>query len=191
MTTHPRYWFRAKRYGWGWGLPQVWQGWVVLAAFLVLTLAGVFFVLPSYGALRFNAYLAVMIAALVAVCWLKGGPPRWSWGEADTAPVIKVVDHEPAAWFLVQDGKRLLFDVNCSHGAVSHEFLMELNASERADYAARGRRFLSELAERIQSSAPGARESASPYRERLLQGPDRARANEASIAWLKDRAGAA
>ncbi|HTS17465.1 MAG TPA: hypothetical protein VMP11_07825 [Verrucomicrobiae bacterium] len=25
-----RVWFRAKRYGWGWGLPCAWQGWVVL-----------------------------------------------------------------------------------------------------------------------------------------------------------------
>lgn len=23
-------WFPAKRYGWGWGLPVTWQGWVVL-----------------------------------------------------------------------------------------------------------------------------------------------------------------
>jgi hypothetical protein len=27
-----RYWFPAKRYGWGWGLPVTWQGWAVLAA---------------------------------------------------------------------------------------------------------------------------------------------------------------
>lgn len=25
------YWFPAKRYGWGWGLPSSWQGWVVLS----------------------------------------------------------------------------------------------------------------------------------------------------------------
>jgi hypothetical protein len=27
-TNNPRYWFRAKRYGMGWGLPLAWQGWV-------------------------------------------------------------------------------------------------------------------------------------------------------------------
>jgi hypothetical protein len=26
----PRYWFHAKRYGYGWGLPATWEGWVVL-----------------------------------------------------------------------------------------------------------------------------------------------------------------
>lgn len=32
-----KYWFPAKRFGWGWGLPSAWQGWVVL---LLLQCAG-------------------------------------------------------------------------------------------------------------------------------------------------------
>jgi hypothetical protein len=98
-----------------------------------------------------------------------------------------VVDHEPSGWFLVRDGDRLLFDVNCSHGAVSHDFLMELNASEGEGYAARGHQFLSDLAEKVQSSAPGAPGAASPYRDRLLGGSDRSKVDEAAIAWLKGR----
>jgi hypothetical protein len=35
----PRYWFPAKRYGWGWGLPSTWEGWVVLAVYLALLVA--------------------------------------------------------------------------------------------------------------------------------------------------------
>ena len=38
MTNHLIYWFPAKRYGWGWGLPSVWQGWVVMGIFAVLLL---------------------------------------------------------------------------------------------------------------------------------------------------------
>jgi hypothetical protein len=34
------YWFPAKRRGWGWGPPNSWQGWVVLAAFFALLAAG-------------------------------------------------------------------------------------------------------------------------------------------------------
>ncbi len=34
------YWFPAKRYGWGWGLPAVWQSWLVLIGFFVLLGAG-------------------------------------------------------------------------------------------------------------------------------------------------------
>jgi len=30
-----RVWFPAKRYGWGWGLPCAWQGWLVLAAYFL------------------------------------------------------------------------------------------------------------------------------------------------------------
>jgi len=38
MTEHPdkEIWFPAKRYGWGWGLPCAWQGWVVDGIFLIL-----------------------------------------------------------------------------------------------------------------------------------------------------------
>jgi hypothetical protein len=81
MPDEPTYWFPAKRYGWGWGLPLTWQGWVVLAAFVVLIALGVVFLLPSSGLLFLYAYVAVLIVALVAVCWWKGEPPRWRWGE--------------------------------------------------------------------------------------------------------------
>ena len=33
MQTERDYWFPAKRYGWGWGIPNRWQGWLVLAVF--------------------------------------------------------------------------------------------------------------------------------------------------------------
>jgi hypothetical protein len=39
-TNNPRYWFRAKRYGLGWGLPLAWQGWVFLLAWIVTVLVG-------------------------------------------------------------------------------------------------------------------------------------------------------
>lgn len=81
MPDEPTYWFPAKRYGWGWGLPLVWQGWVVLAAFVTLIAIGVIFLLPSGGPLFFSGYVAVLVVALVAVCWWKGEPPRWRWGE--------------------------------------------------------------------------------------------------------------
>ena len=30
MKDRDQYWFPAKRRGWGWGPPTVWQGWAVL-----------------------------------------------------------------------------------------------------------------------------------------------------------------
>jgi hypothetical protein len=103
---------------------------------------------------------------------------------------VTVIDHEPSGWFLVRDGVRLLFDVNCSHGAVSYPFLMELNDAEKQVHAARGHAFLSELAEKIQHSAPGVIGNVSPFRGRNLQGPDRSGVDELTTAWVKGRSGA-
>jgi hypothetical protein len=100
---------------------------------------------------------------------------------------MTVIDHEPSGWFLLQDGERLLLDVNCSHSAVSYQFLMELDQAERAAYGARGHAFMSELAERVQYSTAGVAGNFSPYRERNLQGADRAAVDAVAIAWLKER----
>ena len=80
MTGHPRYWFPAKRYGWGWGFPRVWQGWVVMASFTVFLLGGAIILLPGYGSFAFVTYAACLTLGLVVVCWVKGEPPAWRWG---------------------------------------------------------------------------------------------------------------
>lgn len=81
MVKQPAHWFPAKRYGWGWGLPQRWQGWVVLALFLILVCAGIFIFPPRARGLEFFVYITVLVALLVAVCYAKGEPPRWRWGD--------------------------------------------------------------------------------------------------------------
>lgn len=72
QPTKQNYWFPAKRYGWGWGLPTVWQGWVVMTIFICLLLGGAVVLLPSRGASAFVAYSVLLCVLLVAVCWLKG-----------------------------------------------------------------------------------------------------------------------
>jgi hypothetical protein len=69
-----KYWFPAKRYGWGWGLPCAWQGWAVLLIFLALLGAGGL-LLRTEAPMLFLAYTAVLTAALLVICWLKGEPP--------------------------------------------------------------------------------------------------------------------
>ena len=76
-----RFWFPAKRYGWGWGVPTIWQGWAVLAAFVMLLVVGAVTFLPSQRHGAFVAYSALLSLLLVAVCWVKGEPPKWRWGE--------------------------------------------------------------------------------------------------------------
>jgi hypothetical protein len=80
VSTEHRYWFPAKRYGWGWGMPTCRQGWAVFGAFIVLLAVGSFIFLLSGELGSFLAYVAVLCGLLVVVCWLKGEPPRWRWG---------------------------------------------------------------------------------------------------------------
>lgn len=81
MEHEQAYWFPAKRYGWGWGLPTAWQGWVVMAVFALLLLVGAAVLLPNRGPGAFVAYSALLSIILVVICWLKGEPPRWRWGD--------------------------------------------------------------------------------------------------------------
>jgi hypothetical protein len=81
MRDRAHYWFPAKRYGWGWGTPTVWQGWAVLVAFFCLLLIGAVWLLPSRGQVAFVLYLLLLCVLLVAVCWIKGEPPSWRWGK--------------------------------------------------------------------------------------------------------------
>lgn len=76
-----RYWFPAKRYGWGWGLPITWQGWVVLALYFVLLALGTWLLPPHANPHHFGIFLAVISGLLLWVCKLKGEPPAWRWGK--------------------------------------------------------------------------------------------------------------
>jgi hypothetical protein len=81
MSPTREYWFPAKRYGWGWGFPVSWQGWTALIVyFLLLGLVAVRFQ-PVRHPFAFGLLVVVLSIALVAVCWLKGEPPRWRWGK--------------------------------------------------------------------------------------------------------------
>jgi hypothetical protein len=74
-----RYWFPAKRYGWGWGLPATWQGWVVLAVWtVVFVLGNIWLVVHSLP--LFFIFVAAVSAILIGICYLTGEPPRWRWG---------------------------------------------------------------------------------------------------------------
>jgi hypothetical protein len=81
VTKTTEYWFPAKKYGLGWGLPLVWQGWVVLAAFVLLVALGIFVLVPHVGPELFVPYFGVLCVGLVAAGWLKGEPLSRRWGK--------------------------------------------------------------------------------------------------------------
>ncbi len=82
MTTPRPLWFPAKTYGLGWGPPRCWQGWVVLASYLLLLSGGAYVILTKpERAPVFYAYMAGLTSLLISICWLKGEPLAWRWGK--------------------------------------------------------------------------------------------------------------
>lgn len=82
MTNNGAYWFPAKRYGWGWGPPTTWQGWVVLVVWIAAFIVGTIRLHHEHTALVLGYGLA-MTFLLIAICYWKGEPPKWRWGESD------------------------------------------------------------------------------------------------------------
>jgi len=74
-----RYWFRAKRYGWGWGLPSSPAGWTFFLSWIVMLVVGVVW-LKRHQSLPPAGFVAMMTSLLVLVCYKKGEPPSWRWG---------------------------------------------------------------------------------------------------------------
>lgn len=76
------FWFPAKRYGWGWGLANCWQGLAIQIGYVVLLVLGAKVLLPRGQASEFSMLVVVGTAALVAIHWWKGEKPlRWRWGQ--------------------------------------------------------------------------------------------------------------
>jgi len=74
-------WFRAKTYGWGWGLPSRWQGWIVMLAFILALTAGTPFLKKE--PLVYVAYCFTIVVVLIGIAYWKGEKPHWSWGKRE------------------------------------------------------------------------------------------------------------
>lgn len=74
-------WFTTKRYGYGWGLPSRWQGWLVILLFFSFQTAGIPF--ANSHPIGFIIYSIVLCAAFGVVCYWKGERPRWRWRKKD------------------------------------------------------------------------------------------------------------
>jgi hypothetical protein len=74
-----KYWFPAKKYGWGWGPPACWQGWAVLGIWLLVFVASALCLASNIPA--FVVFALLLATILTFICYLKGEPPRWRWGK--------------------------------------------------------------------------------------------------------------
>jgi hypothetical protein len=81
-TENPRYWFRAKRYGLGWGLPIAWQGWAVLVSWIVIFALSFRFLISATSSLRVG-FTSAMVILLLAICYWKGDPAGRRWNSGD------------------------------------------------------------------------------------------------------------
>jgi hypothetical protein len=80
-------WFPAKRHGIGWGFQNCWQGWAVLAGWVVLVVAGLGVFRPDIHPLRYVAYDSILTLLLLAIIVAKGERFRWRrGGDSDARP---------------------------------------------------------------------------------------------------------
>jgi hypothetical protein len=79
MVKEHRYWFPAKRYGWGWGPPNSWQGWAVLLSWLATILVATPLLRRAHPAAGW-IFLIAMLGFLLLICYVKGEPAAWRWG---------------------------------------------------------------------------------------------------------------
>lgn len=83
------YWFKRRRYGWGY-TPVTWQGWLVIITF-VLGLISAARKLPDDPSdasesqlIKFFVTLGIAIILLITVSLITGPKPHWRWGKKPT-----------------------------------------------------------------------------------------------------------
>ncbi len=107
LTRSKQIWFPAKKFGWGWGQPKVWQGWVALVSCLTVGLAPLVYFTTVYKGDTYckslldqkivvtcnpDGMLGLYIAAsimwltaavfvLIIISNIKGEKPSWRWGK--------------------------------------------------------------------------------------------------------------
>ena len=77
-------WFRRKTFGWGW-YPSTWQGWAVIAVFLLLDFGNVYRldIKHSSSPITIKEFLietALLVSVLIWICYRTAEKPKWQWG---------------------------------------------------------------------------------------------------------------
>ncbi len=92
MTSESkRYWFRTKRYGWGW-VPATWEGWLVTFFFMLMLIPALDSISQAnasthsvsdffYAIFFYIVFMIVDLAVFIMICYKTGEKPRWRWGK--------------------------------------------------------------------------------------------------------------
>lgn len=108
---------------------------------------------------------------------------------------LQYLDHEPGAWFLLEQDGALYLDARYSYSAlIDDSALIRLDGTEAEAYRLGGHDYLSDLAVRIHNSAPYTQTSRFLARD-LYRGPDAAQYRKAvaeavtNHTWSTERRG--
>jgi uncharacterized membrane protein YhaH (DUF805 family) len=77
-----KYWFRRKRYGWGW-TPQTWEGWVSMMVYIALLVGNAHRTIEAPTITPFLIQTVILTLIFLWICFQKGETPRWQWGKDD------------------------------------------------------------------------------------------------------------
>lgn len=87
MQSKPTYWFKRRRYGYGW-TPVTPAGWATVLVFIVVIVSAAVYLLPEKPGtptyLQLVTFLLVFLSALflmLGISYAKGPAPRWRWGK--------------------------------------------------------------------------------------------------------------
>lgn len=88
----PAYWFKARKYGWGWSSPLTWQGWLTYAIFLLIYIGAMIYFIslqptPDRSMIALVGLIVVTfldVLGLLLVCYKHGESPQWCWGDKTT-----------------------------------------------------------------------------------------------------------
>ena len=80
--SEAKFWFPAKRYGWGWGVANCWQGLMVQIGYVVLLILSARTLLPRGQRREFWILFLLSTVLFIVIHWLKGEKPlAWRWGK--------------------------------------------------------------------------------------------------------------
>ncbi|NCS97320.1 MAG: hypothetical protein GW762_01895 [Candidatus Pacebacteria bacterium] len=89
MIKKQRYWFKRRRYGYGW-MPSSWQGHVTVIVCMLPIFYGLIFLKDVENntltpeVRNFILLTIISVSVLVGTSYKMGPPPKWRWGSKPT-----------------------------------------------------------------------------------------------------------
>ncbi len=78
------FWFKRKRYGFGW-VPSSWQGWIISLIYILIlvklfTMADIDSHSISDTFIKLSVPFIIVSSIFIVICYKTGEKPKWQWG---------------------------------------------------------------------------------------------------------------